>query len=569
MKERSRKRRVRRWLGQILVLALLFVAFWVPRVTVLDQFMTVDEHKWAIRSANFYVALSERNFVRTYQREHPGVTAMWAGSGGLLWRFPDYLDTGVEQIDNPVDYEPLLQEHGHRAVELLAAGRFFAVAANAIALLVAFVLARQLIGFLPALIGFLLIAFDPFYTAHSHLLHLDGMLSSFMFLSLLAFLAYLSHRRFPYLLLSGIAAGLAWLTKSPGFFLGPVVGLLALIDWWGGASTAGDRRLLRSLGKYSGILVVWGAIGMLVFVILWPAMWVAPVESLSEIFEAALRHADRGHPNQFFFNGMLVRGDNLNGALTYFYPITYLWRTTPVVLVGLVAAVAMFVTRRGLLAQTQIRRTVIGLMLFAAVFTILMDLGAQKFDRYILPVYAPLDLVAAVGWMAVVTWISTKVGLLKPYFISLALAGIVLVQAVGILQLHPYYLSYYNPLLGGSARAPEVMMIGWGEGLDQAARYLNQKPEADQLRVASWYRPTFSYFFSGHTDYISTGHINEEQLERLLELDYAVIYIHQWQRQLPRPLLEYLAQQVPERSIWINGLEYARVYKLNGNHEAD
>jgi dolichyl-phosphate-mannose--protein O-mannosyl transferase len=121
-------------------------------------------------------------FVRTYQREHPGVTAMWAGSGGLLWRFPDYANTDVKQISDPVDYEPLLQEHGHRAVELLAAGRFFTVAANTIALLLAFVLARRLMGFLPALIGFLLIAFDPFYAAHSHLLHLDGMLSSFMLL---------------------------------------------------------------------------------------------------------------------------------------------------------------------------------------------------------------------------------------------------------------------------------------------------------------------------------------------------------------------------------------------------
>jgi len=34
-----------------------------------------------------------------------------------------------------------------------------------------------------------------------------------------------------------------------------------------------------------------------------------------------------------------------------------------------------------------------------------------------------------------------------------------------------------------ASRAPQVMMIGWGEGLDQAARYLNDQPEAPSLRL--------------------------------------------------------------------------------------
>jgi hypothetical protein len=41
-----------------------------------------------------------------------------------------------------------------------------------------------------------------------------------------------------------------------------------------------------------------------------------------------------------------------------------------------------------------------------------------------------------------------------------------------------------------------------------------------------------------------------------------VAYIHQWQRQMPRQLLEALAQMTPVKSIWVNGLEYARIYKL-------
>ena len=43
---------------------------------------------------------------------------------------------------------------------------------------------------------------------------------------------------------------------------------------------------------------------------------------------------------------------------------------------------------------------------------------------------------------------------------------------------YPYYFTYYNPLAGGSMTAPEVLLVGWGEGLDTAAGWLKQQPDA-------------------------------------------------------------------------------------------
>ena len=40
----------------------------------------------------------------------------------------------------------------------------------------------------------------------------------------------------------------------------------------------------------------------------------------------------------------------------------------------------------------------------------------------------------------------------------------------------PYYLPYYNPLVGGTKVAPRVLLYGWGEALDRAAAYLNTSP---------------------------------------------------------------------------------------------
>jgi hypothetical protein len=52
-----------------------------------------------------------------------------------------------------------------------------------------------------------------------------------MLLSLLAFIAYLYHGRRSFdLILSGVAAGLAWLTKSPAFFLVPFVGCMLMVE---------------------------------------------------------------------------------------------------------------------------------------------------------------------------------------------------------------------------------------------------------------------------------------------------------------------------------------------------
>jgi hypothetical protein len=97
--------------------------------------------------------------------------------------------------------------------------------------------------------------------------------------------------------------------------------------------------------------------------------------------------------------------------------------------------------------------------------------------------------------------------------------------------------------------------------LDQAGRYLSSKPNGRQLQVASWYVPCFAPFFAGTTRGIPLEtELSQEQVQDLLGSDYVVIYAHQWQRQMPRPLLEVLAGRTPEHRVEINGLEYVRIY---------
>jgi hypothetical protein len=305
--------------------------------------------------------------------------------------------------------------------------------------------------------------------------------------------------------------------------------------------------------------IIWGSLGLTIFALCWPALWVEPIRSVRAIVGGAIGYADRGHEAPLFFNGSIVEGDP--GAL--FYPITYLWRTTPVVLIGLVLAAVSFAVPRPEPAETSHRRATALLALSAGLFILFMSLGAKKFDRYLLPVYAPLDLVAAIGWLAAAHWLKRSLyGVARaaaPALIGVAVAG----QAGSAYVAFPYYFSYYNPLLGGTTKAPEVMMIGWGEGLDQAARYLNAMPRAEQLRVTTWFwNGTFSYFFNGQS---LPGQFNPdpESVLQWVTSDYCVLYINQRQRgRLPPELLAYLDGLTPVRTVRIHGLEYAWIYDI-------
>lgn len=549
---------------------LLGLALWLPRGLALDRFVTADEHAWLTRSGNFYRALAAGDWAATFQRHHPGVTVTWAGTLGFLNRYPDYA------ADAPRDFgwlteeiEPFLRSQGQEPIDLLAAGRGAAVAVITVTLLTAFVVAVKLLGLGPALAGFLLIAFDPFHIGLSRLLHLDGLLSSFALLTLLSFLAALEVRRWPLLIVSGGAAGLAWLTRSPGLMLVPFVAIVAIWELWRtywvhadeAKNSAVDWRLsaYHFLGQPFRMLIVWGLIGCVLFVLLWPAMWVEPVGSVRQILSAAQDYAEEGHLKPIFFAGQRYLGD----PGTTFYLRSFLWRTTPLVLIGLLLAMGALVMGMTPLDQPTVRRTAGWLLLFALSFGLLMTLGAKKFDRYLLTAHLPLDLLAGLGWCALAAWVAKLVrvrqrgggieGLCIRPEASLLLV-VLAIQAGLSLQTFPYYLSYYNQLMGGVTRAPAVMMIGWGEGGDQAAAFLAQQPNAAAQTVASAYtNGPFSYFYPGTTLPITFWH----------RADFAVVYVQDWQRRLPAPRqMAWFESLTPLHTVTINDIEYARVYDM-------
>ena len=231
----------------------------------------------------------------------------------------------------------------------------------------------------------------------------------------------------------------------------------------------------------------------------------------------------------------------------FFYPIAYLFRTTPAVLIGLVAAAALGWRRQWPLDVPVSRRSTLGLVVFALLFSGVMMLSDKKFDRYISPVFVTLDIVAALGWLGLIQavlarWnrrqsrpapaeaapIRSTPGLFRGWAV---VSAIFLLHGLFAFTHFPYYFTYYNPLVGGSRAAPQVLFVGWGEGLDAAADWLNQQPEAADSRIVSWYgKGPLTYFLKPENTTLSLFTATQ-----LLDADYVVLYANQWQRGLPTP----------------------------------
>ncbi len=531
-----------------LVLLALFLAAWAPRVVALDKFVTIDERKWLARSANFYQAVNHGDLANTFQREHPGVTVMWAGTLGLLREYPEYATDAPGQFawDREHIEAWLTEEAGVNPLDLLAAGRWWVVLGVALAVTASYFPLRRLFGELLAIFGTLYIAWSPFYVALSRQLHPDGLVASLTFLALLLFLAWLyAGRRWGYLVTSGLVMGLAWLTKTPAIFLVPTGVVLIALAWWQTRKNE-DGALLHLIVSY----ILWGSVATATFVLLWPAMWVDPLGSLTKIAAEMGGYVER-HTNVNYFMGSPVTDP---GPL--FYPVAYLFRSSPLTWVGLIAAAVQMWRRRSPFAATQVRRAAGGLLIFALIFTLGMTMGAKKFDRYILPVFLALDVVAVLGWYGIARWAGDR---WRASLTAWVLAGVTLLHGLLGFVHYPYYLTYYNPLMGGSWTAPHVLFAGWGEGLDEAATWLNQQPDAENLRVAAWYHDgPFSYYFDG----AEVG-VNSDSPLFWLDTDYAVVYVNQWQRQIPSPeAMAYFAARAPAFIARAGGMDLARVYDM-------
>jgi hypothetical protein len=199
------------------------------------------------------------------------------------------------------------------------------------------------------------------------------------------------------------------------------------------------------------------------------------------------------------------------------------------------------------------------LWLFALTYLLLMTLASKKSIRYLLPAWPTFYLLTGWAWVQLACHLSlvtrhSQFAIRNPQSAIRWLAPAITLTLLIIFAAayHPYYLSYYNPALLGWRWAPHTLLVGWGEGLDRAADYLNRQPPA---RVAAWYEWLFPLYYAGQTEPVVPP-------ENMLTADHAVLYLNQVQRDIPNPnIIDYFrTRRQPEHTVRLNGIDYAWVY---------
>ncbi|MDH5607367.1 MAG: glycosyltransferase family 39 protein, partial [Anaerolineae bacterium] len=277
-----------------LLLAAAAAVIILPRLPRLGFYTTADEPLYLKTSASFYHTVKNGNYEQSPKGFHPGVTALWAGYGGFEVGYPDLVDRPKADIGDTGLIFTLLRK-GTSVVEVLAYARLWMILGQTAVLLAGLWLLVRLVGFPAAVMGYLLLSFDPFFFGHSRILGVDGLMANLMLAAALAAANYWKQSQLRYAALAGVFTGLAALTKTPGLAMaGYFGGALAVIYL---ASVKRNRASFSLPGVWRQVLLPFGlfsAAALLVMYALWPAMWYDP-RQLWQLLVFSIESIGGGH----------------------------------------------------------------------------------------------------------------------------------------------------------------------------------------------------------------------------------------------------------------------------------
>ena len=381
----------------------------------------------------------------------------------------------------------------------------------------------RLFGRWVAVASFVCLAYSPLFLAQTRRVHTDALATIFILLMVLLFLLYCQNRhRQRYLILSGIAFGLALLSKSYA---------LILLLWL-------PLCLFLFRAEHTGRYWAYLAEGlcflssaMLTVFALWPVFWtpvsglmavclfgltfvlfremkaercpswligmafagltlvgVRAVETIWRVFDGVNWAVTTPHEVEHFFLGKVV-----NDPGWLFYPFVLMIKSTPLMLpLALIGCILFWRQRKQTEETTRHFKTALALVAGVLLFTVCLSITSKKFSRYLLPAFPMLEILAAIGFVEGFKWIynalRSRFGAVEnaKYRATLAIiagTAFFLIQVMPVLALHPYYGTYYNLCWKGT-NVIKIITFGDASGIDIAAKYLFQKHKGYHLRVA-------------------------------------------------------------------------------------
>lgn len=547
-------------IGFAALLLILVIPSWIINIA---RVINVDEPRWVIRGANYYYAITHRDFENTLYEYHPGVTNMWIVATAMHVYFPEYRGMGQGYFDPlKFKFEEFMRENNKQPIELVKISRYIQAGVFAILAITALFLLQLLVDKKAAFLSIALATLSPFFLGHSRLLNIEGMLSLFVLLSFLGMQAYLNYKRdWLYLIISGAAFGLAQLSKSSSIPVIAVIGLMLFVELF----KRNEQTLTVKFINAAKVFAIWFGAAALTYFILWPGMWVAPGRMLADVYGNAFSYAFQGarldvtqelQPASF----SIVSG--FGGVIQFLK--SWASSSTPLTLLGVIFAFFAFFSKDKETIRGPLKSTLAYLAILGLTFIVMFGLAkGRNSSHYILSSYVCFDVMAGIGWWYVWTRVQKQWPITnRTYATMTAFVILVLIQIGFGLPYAPYYFTYKNPF------AAQASTIGYGEGYSEAADYLSQKPNAKDLRAYVYSgMGTFSFFFPGETLVFKRVYLIENNFSAIVEemqtSDYLVLYpIVREKQQETEKVLKALESVQPEKVIYINELEYIFIYKI-------
>lgn len=528
----------------LVFLVLVFYAFGFYH---LAKFETVDEHFWRFdRVPQYWKALKNQEWKKTYINDKPGITvAIVSGTGLFFERHPEALrirDAVSTQNDNFTVYNWKNIEN----VNLALRGPI--IIFNGFLLFLFFWLIRKITeNDKIALFSVFLIALSPILIGISQIMNPDAFLWSFSFAAILSYFALLETRDWKFMALAGIFTGLSLLSKysanilfplyilsfflyfiynppisAKKYFLRSVLEFLAICAisvavfsfflpavfvkakylYRGTIGMPGMKimlvpmaiflllllidiiilkgRLLKSTGiflrKYQNILLrVICSISLLVFLAVIVNCWLGQkFIPFDDIRDAIYLHPKSGLEAPLKDNGIV--GQFVKTYLTEFYPFVFSL-SIPILILIMGLWTKIVFTKKNINYSF--------LVFFISSLPLIYFLALQMTEvssnaRYSIMLYPLFYLLAAISFFELVK--SINFGFIKKRHLTMSLLAIIFISSfISLWNIKPYYFNYTNGLL------PNRFLIhdAWGYGEYEAAEYLNNLPNAENLVIWS------------------------------------------------------------------------------------
>ena len=280
------------------------------------------------------------------------------------------------------------------------------------------------------------------------------------------------------------------------------------------------------------------------------------VRTVWKVFDGVAWAITTPHNVEHFFLGQVLYDP---GWL--FYPLVLCIKTAPLTLPLAFGACIFLWRKRHQEGYARQLRIALALVAVVLLFTLCLSLTSKKFSRYLLPAFPMLEILAAVGFFEFLKWgysyidsrFGTETNSQKLTFSIVTGLCLFLIQIVPVLRLHPYYSTYYN-LCFKLTDIRKIITVPAAAGLDLAAKYLNRKPNAQELHVqVSQLSGQFFYqYFIGQTHWADEG--------EAVVPDYEVVHIRD--SQVGRVPQTGTLNGELEHVITLNGIDYVWIYRI-------